>query len=142
MNPMLSKISASTALLVLLALSAQSMFGVSAETAEVKTLLEKSLPEFPEKEGTMIEVRYPPGSSDPIHRHDAHAFVYVLEGAIEMQLQGKDPVRLGPGDTFYEDPEAIHLVGRNLSDTEEARFIVFLVKDKDAPILIPVEVDN
>jgi quercetin dioxygenase-like cupin family protein len=83
-------------------------------------------------------VDYPPGSADPVHRHNASAFVYVLEGSIVMQMKGGEKVTLHPRDTFYEDPEGIHLVGKNASDTKPAKFLVFLVKDKGAPLLIPV----
>ena len=86
----------------------------------------------------MITVEYPPGGADPVHRHNANAFVYVLEGSIVMQMKGGERVTLHPGDTFYEDPEGIHLVGKNASDTKPAKFLVFLVKDKGAPLLIPV----
>jgi quercetin dioxygenase-like cupin family protein len=82
-------------------------------------------------------VEYPPGGVDPIHRHDAHAFVYVVEGSIVMQVKGKEEVTLTSGQTFYEAPDDVHLVGRNASDTQPAKFVVFLVKDKDAPILVP-----
>jgi quercetin dioxygenase-like cupin family protein len=89
------------------------------------------------KEATMITVEYAPGGSDVIHRHNAHAFVYVLEGKLVMQLRGGKPVTLGPGQTFYEGPEDVHSVGRNASSAESAKFLVFFVKDKGAPILIP-----
>jgi quercetin dioxygenase-like cupin family protein len=79
-----------------------------------------------------------PGGADPVHRHNASAFVYVLEGSIVMQMKGGEKVTLHPGDTFYEDPEGIHLVGKNASDTKPAKFLVFLVKAKGAPLLIPV----
>jgi quercetin dioxygenase-like cupin family protein len=98
----------------------------------------KDLVNFPGKEVTMITVDYPPGGADPVHRHNASAFVYVLEGSIVMQMKGEKEVTLHPGDTFYEDPAGIHLVGKNASDTKPAKFLVFLVKDKGAPILIPV----
>jgi quercetin dioxygenase-like cupin family protein len=87
----------------------------------------------------MISVEYPPGSVDPVHRHDAHAFVYVLEGSIIMQLQGGKAVTLKAGDTFYEGPEDIHTVGRNASKTKRAKFIVLLLKDKGKPVLTPVK---
>lgn len=135
---MLKTFSAFIIISMLTTFAVHSISGVSEEQTAVKTLREVSLPEFPGKVATMIEVRYPPGGSDPIHRHDAHALVYMLEGEVEMKLQDQDPVRLRPGDTFYEDPKAIHLVGRNLSDTKEARFIVVLIKEKDAPILTPI----
>ena len=107
------------------------------EEAKVTPLLSKDLTEFPGKEGLMITVEYPPGSSDPIHRHNAHAFVYVLEGSIVMQVRGGKEVTLTPGQTFYEGPSDVHVVGKNASQTKPAKFVVFLVKDKGAPVLVP-----
>src|SRR5499433_3515782 len=109
-----------------------------AQEAKVTDLMSKDLPNFPGKEGLMITVDYPPGAVDPIHRHNAHAFVYVLEGTIVMQVKGGESVTLNPGQTFYEGPDDVHVVGRNASTTAPARFVVFFVKDKGAPILIPV----
>ena len=105
--------------------------------AKVTPLLSKDLTDFPGKEGLMITVEYPPGASDPIHRHNAHAFVYVLEGSIVMQVRGGKEVTLTPGQTFYEGPSDVHVVGRNASQTKPAKFVVFLVKDKGAPVLVP-----
>jgi quercetin dioxygenase-like cupin family protein len=105
--------------------------------AKVTPLFSKDLTDFPGKEGLMITVEYPPGSSDPIHRHNAHAFVYVLEGSIVMQVRGGKEVTLTPGQTFYEGPSDVHVVGRNASQTNPAKFVVFLVKDKVAPVLVP-----
>jgi quercetin dioxygenase-like cupin family protein len=105
--------------------------------AKVTSLLPKDLTDFPGKEGLMITVEYPPGGSDPIHRHNAHAFVYVLEGSIVMQVRGGKEVTLTPGQTFYEGPSDVHVVGRNASQTKPAKFVVFLVKDKGAPVLVP-----
>ena len=105
--------------------------------AKVTPLFSKDLTDLPGKEGLMITVEYPPGSSDPIHRHNAHAFVYVLEGSIVMQLRGGKEVTLTPGQTFYEGPSDVHVVGRNASQTKPAKFVVFLVKDKGAPVLVP-----
>jgi quercetin dioxygenase-like cupin family protein len=112
---------------------------LSAQDVQVTPLLSKDLPEFPGKEGLMITVVYSPGASDPIHRHNAHAFVYVLEGSIVMQLKGGKEVTLTPGQSFHEGPNDVHVVGRNASTTKPARFVVFLVKNKDAPVLIPVK---
>ena len=109
-----------------------------AQDAKVTPLMSKDLAEFPGKEGLMITVVYPPGASDPIHRHNAHAFVYVLEGSVVMQVKGGKEITLTPGQTFYEGPNDIHAVGRNASSTKPAKFIVFLVKDKGAPVLVPV----
>jgi quercetin dioxygenase-like cupin family protein len=108
----------------------------AADEAVVTPLLTKPLPEFPGKEVLMITVVYPPGSADPVHRHNAHAFVYVLEGAIVMQVKGGKEVTLTRGQTFYEGPSDVHLVGRNASSTESAKFVVFLVKEKGAPVVI------
>jgi len=107
--------------------------------AKVMTLFSKDLPDVPGKEGLMLMVEYPPGSSDPVHRHNADAFVYVLEGSIVMQVRGGKEVTLTPGQTFYEGPTDVHVVGRNASQTEPAKFVVFLVKDKGAPILMPAK---
>src|SRR5262245_33484281 len=112
---------------------------VLAQQPEVTPLISKALPDFPGKEGLMITVEYAPGGSDPIHRHNAHAFVYVLEGSIVMQVKGGEEVTLTPGQTFYEGPNDVHIVGRNASSTKPAKFLVFLVKDKGAPVLVPVQ---
>jgi len=109
-----------------------------AQDAQVTSLMSKDLADFPGKEGLMITVVYPPGASDPIHRHNAHAFLYVLEGSIVMQVKGGKEVTLTPGQTFYEGPNDIHTVGRNASSTKPAKFIVLLIKDKGQPVLVPV----
>lgn len=108
-----------------------------APRAKVADLMTKALKDYPGKEGKMILVTYPPGSVDPVHRHHAHAFVYVLEGSIVMGLNGDKPVTLGPGQTFYEGPDDIHTVGRNASKTKPAKFLVLLLKDQNKPVLIP-----
>src|SRR6059036_3672349 len=108
-----------------------------AQEAKVTELMSKDLPDFPGKEVLMITVEYPPGSVDPLHRHNAHAFVYVLEGSIIMQVKGGKEVTLTPGQTFYEGPNDVHVVGRNASTTKSAKFVVFLVKDKSAPVVMP-----
>jgi quercetin dioxygenase-like cupin family protein len=110
----------------------------AAEPVEVTELMTKALANVPGKEVTMITVQYAPGAADPIHRHNASAFVYVLEGSIVMQMKGGEKVTLKPGQTFYEAPDGVHLVGRNASDTVPAKFLVFLVKEKGAPVLVPV----
>lgn len=110
-----------------------------AQEAKVTPLMSKDLPECPGKEGLMLTVVYPPGASDPIHRHNAHAFLYVLEGSIVMQVKGGKETTLTPGQTFYEGPNDVHVIGRNASNTKPAKFIVFLVKNKGAPVLIPIK---
>ena len=123
--------------LVPVTLMAQHPAGIQAPHASVTSLTSKDLPEFPGKEALMITVDYPPGAVDPIHRHNAHAFVYVLEGSIVMQVKGGKEVTLTPGQTFYEAPDDVHVVGRNASSSKPAKFIVFFVKDKGAPVLVP-----
>jgi quercetin dioxygenase-like cupin family protein len=110
-----------------------------AQEAKVTEIMSKDLSDFPGKEGLIITVVYPPGASDPVHRHNAHAFVYVLEGSIVMQVKGGKEVTLTPGQSFYEGPDDVHVVGRNASKTTPAKFVVFLVKDKGAPVLTPVK---
>ena len=121
---------------LILAVSAQAS---TAEEAKVTPLMSKDLAGIPGKESTMITVDYPPGSKDPIHRHNAQAFVYVLEGSIIMQVRGGEQVTLVPGQTFYEGPDDVHVVGMNASNTKPAKFVVFLVKDKNAPVFIPAQ---
>jgi quercetin dioxygenase-like cupin family protein len=111
---------------------------VMAQQPEVTTLMSKELKDIPGKEGEMIIVEYAPGGEDPIHRHNSHAFVYVLEGTIVMGLKGGKQITLKPGDTFYEGPDDVHTVGRNASSTKPAKFLVFFVKAKGSPILVPV----
>lgn len=117
----------------------QASAATQAPQAAVTPLTSKDLPDFPGKEVLMITVEYPPGSVDPIHRHNAHAFIYVLEGSIIMQVKGGKEVTLTPGQTFYEGPNDIHVVGRNASSTKPAKFVVFFIKDKGAPVLVPAQ---
>jgi len=119
-------------------LMAQQPTANQAPQASVTPLTSKDLPEFAGKEVLMITVEYPPGSVDPIHRHNAHAFVYVLEGSIIMQVKGGKEVTLIPGQTFYEGPNDVHVVGRNASATKPAKFVVFFIKDKGAQVVVPV----
>ena len=112
---------------------------VPGEAADVKELFAIDLKDYAGKEGRIVEVLYPPGARDMVHRHDAHAFVYVLEGEIVMQLKGQPAITLKAGQTFYEGPTDVHVVGRNASNTEPARFVVVLLKAKGAPILTPAK---
>ena len=119
--------------------SAATLAHPTSTDAMVGTLITKELAELPGKEALMITVDYPPGAVDPIHRHDAHAFVYVVEGTIVMGLKGGKEVKLTKGQTFYEGPNDIHTVGRNASQTLPAKFVVWMVKNKDVPFFIPLE---
>jgi quercetin dioxygenase-like cupin family protein len=110
-----------------------------AQDAKVTSLMLKQLTDIQGKEVQVITVEYPPGGYDPVHRHNAHAFVYVLEGSIVMGLNDGKTVTVTAGQTFYEGPNDIHTIGRNASKTTPAKFLVFLLKDKDAPVLIPVK---
>jgi len=110
-----------------------------AQQAKVTSLMSKDLTENPGKELLMITVEHAPGGSSPIHRHNAHAMVYVLEGSVVMQVKGGKEVTLTPGQSFYEGPNDIHIVDRNASKTQPAKFLVFLIKDKGAPALVPVK---
>jgi quercetin dioxygenase-like cupin family protein len=117
-------------------------FGQCAAAAEepaVTALALKELADIPGKEVLMLVVDYPPGGADPIHRHNAHAFVYVLEGSIVMQVRGGQEVTLTPGHTFYEGPSDVHTVGRNASSTKPAKFLVVLVKDKGVEPVLPAK---
>jgi quercetin dioxygenase-like cupin family protein len=110
-----------------------------AQDAKVTPLLSKDLTGIPGKEALMITVEYAPGATAAIHRHNAHVFVYVLEGSVVMQVRGGEEVTLVPGLTFYEGPQDVHVVGRNASKTEPAKFLLFFVKDKGVPPLVPAK---
>ncbi|MBB5326761.1 quercetin dioxygenase-like cupin family protein [Edaphobacter lichenicola] len=121
----------------ILSLFVVGLVGTTIHAQNVATLLTRKLPEAPGKEIQVVTVNYAPGAVDAIHRHDAHAVVYVLEGEVEMQVRGGTLQRLGQGQVFYESPEDVHTVCRNASKTKPAKFIVFFVKNEGAPILTP-----
>lgn len=97
------------------------------------------LPDIPGKQVVILSITYPPGYSGSVHRHRAHAFAYILEGSVVMGLNDGPPVTLTPGQTFYEGPNDIHTISRNASKTKPAKFLVFLIKDKNAPITVPAK---
>jgi quercetin dioxygenase-like cupin family protein len=123
------------ALVLLFVMSGTAM----AQEPKVTALMAKDLPENPGREALMITVEHAPGESSSVHRHNAHAFVYVLEGSVVMQLKGGQQVTLTPGQVFYEGPDDVHVVDRNASGTQPAKFLVVLIKDKGAPALVPVK---
>ena len=129
----LSKVAATAAALVCVALPGIATH--ASDGVSVSSLIAKPLPELPGKEVLMITVTFAPGAADPVHRHDAHGFIYVLEGSIVMQVEGGKEVTVKPGETFYEGPNDVHVVGRNASTTQPAKFLVVLVKKQGAPIL-------
>jgi quercetin dioxygenase-like cupin family protein len=110
-----------------------------AQEPKVTPLMSKDLAENPGREILVITVEHAPGGASPVHRHNAHAFVYVLEGSVVMQLKSGQQVTLTPGQTFYEGPDDVHVVDRNASSTAPAKFLVFMIKDKGAPAVVPVE---
>jgi len=145
-NPCTKVARAAALLLFGLAVLAPSLRNAAADAsstkdkeAKITELFSKELTDLPGKEGLMLMIDYPPGSTDPIHRHNAHGFIYLLEGSIVMQVKGGKEVTLTPGQTFYEGPEDVHVIGRNASQTEPAKFVVFFVKNKGAPVLEPVK---
>jgi quercetin dioxygenase-like cupin family protein len=125
--------------LVALALLGLITGTATAQEAKVTSLMSKDLPDIPGKEMLMIIVEHAPGGSNPAHRHNAHAILYVLEGSVVMQVKGGKQVTLTPGQSFYEGPDDIHVVDRNASSTKPAKFVVVLIKDKGAPALVPVK---
>jgi quercetin dioxygenase-like cupin family protein len=124
---------------LILALACLMSGTLVAQEAKVTELMSKDLTQFPGKEGLMITVEYPPGGSDPIHRHNAYGFIYVLEGTIVMQVRGGKETTVTPGQTFYEGPNDVHVIGQNASKTKPAKFVVFFMKDKGAPVLVPAK---
>lgn len=105
----------------------------------ITPLITKDLAGFPGEQALMYTVDFPPGFSSPVHRHNAQVSVYVLEGSVVMQVRGQKELTLGPGQTFYEDPNDVHIVSRNASSTNPAKFLVFLINKKGAPLVIPAK---
>lgn len=124
---------------LILVLACLTSGALVAQDPKVTSLVSKELTDLTGKEGLMITVEYPPGGYDPVHRHNAHGFIYVLEGSIVMQVRGGQETTLTPGQTFYEGPGDVHVIGRNASQTKPAKFLVFFVKNKDAPVLVPAK---
>lgn len=127
---------------LVLALGTQSIqptYAAEAPEPIVTPLMQKDLPDVPGRETLMLAVDYPPGCVEHVHRHDADAFVYVLEGEIVMGVKGGKEVTLKPGQTFYEGPTDVHTVGRNASKTKHAKFVVVLVKKKGVEAVLPAE---
>jgi len=110
-----------------------------AQDTKVTPLMTKELSDIAGKEGMLVTVEYAPGAASTEHRHNAHVFVYVLEGSVVMQVKGGSPVTLGPGQTFHESPSDVHTVSKNASATKPAKFLVFFVKDKGAPPTVPAK---
>src|SRR4051812_18222517 len=103
----------------------------------ITPLMSNDLAGVSRKEVLMYTVDFPAGFSSPVHRHNAQVSVYVLEGSVVMQVRGGKEVTLGPGQSFYEDPSDVHVVSRNASDSNSAKFVVFLIHKKGAPLVIP-----
>ena len=123
-----------TTLLTGIAMLASPVMG-----AEVAMLFKQDLADMPGKAGQLLTVEFAPGEVSAAHRHNAHTFVYVLEGSVVMQVQGGEAKTLTAGQTFYENPDDIHTVANNASDTEPAKILVFFIKDSEAPASVPVE---
>jgi quercetin dioxygenase-like cupin family protein len=124
-----------SALLALSTANAQQV----ATKAIFKSLMAKELSDYPGKEALVLTVVYPPGASEPVHRHNAHVFLYVLEGSVVMGVRGGKQVTLTQGQTFYEGPSDVHTVGRNASATKPAKFLVVLLKNSDEPLAVPAK---
>ena len=121
---------------------AASFLGMTASADPAAPLMTRDLAGIPGKEAVVLTVELAPGQGSKPHRHDANVFVYVLQGSLIMQVKGGPAVTLHPGDTYYENPSDIHTVSQNASRTEPARFLVFVVKDKGAPVTKPVAAEE
>ncbi|KJK10018.1 Cupin domain protein [compost metagenome] len=126
-------------LLLFAALMSATSVQAQAPAPAVTPVMTQALPDYPGKEVLVLEVEYPPGGADPVHRHDAHGVVYVLEGSVVMGVRGGKEVTLGPGQSFYEGPTDVHTVGRNASQEKPAKFVVFLLKDANKPPVLPAQ---
>jgi|SoiMethySBSTD1v2_1073268.scaffolds.fasta_scaffold11476_3 quercetin dioxygenase-like cupin family protein len=117
------------------------------EAAEITPLMSKDLPDIPERKVLMITVEKGAGVSEPIHqffstlhlRNYSHGFMYVLQGSMKMQVGNGKEVTLTKGQTWYEGPHDVHSIARNASTTEPVKFLVFLISDKGASVVVPVQ---
>ena len=132
-------ISRTLAAALVLVYSAQLIEPAYASEPVVVPVMLKELADVPGKEMVMITVNYPPGAVEHVHRHNAHAFLYVLQGTIIEGVRGGKEVTLTPGQTFYEGPNDVHTIGRNASSTKPAKFIVVLLKEKGVDAVLPAE---
>ena len=107
--------------------------------ATVDSLFQADVADVTNQEIVVLEVNYAAGNDSPVHRHNAHTIVYVLEGTVIMQVKGSEPQTLGPGDVFYENPDDIHSMSRNASNTEPAKILVFFLKGKGAAATEPAD---
>jgi len=128
-----------TTIVVLLLYLMTNTMAAQQPQPKVETVMSKDLKDNPAKEVSMITVEYPPGGADPVHRHNAQGLIYVLEGSVVMQVRGGKEVTLKAGQTFYEEPDDVHVVGRNASKTMPAKLLAILIKEKGAPLLVPVK---
>jgi quercetin dioxygenase-like cupin family protein len=98
-----------------------------------------AIPNIPGKSLVAVEVSYAPGRASPPHRHAHSAFIfgYVVSGRIVSQVEGQAERSYGPGESFYEEPDAHHLISRNASQTEPAKLLaVFVVDSDETPLTI------
>jgi len=121
-----------------LALAGLAASALAADRAATVPLRSQPLPDL-NKVADMITVEYAPGQSTPAHRHNAHVFVYVLEGSLLMGVKGKEPVTVSAGQTFYESPTDVHEISRNASDSKPAKFLVLLLHDPGASTMAPAD---
>jgi quercetin dioxygenase-like cupin family protein len=128
-----------SALIATSTLMAQTAVTPPVAQETITTLLTKDVAGFPGEQALMYTVDFPPGYSSPVHRHNAQVSVYVLEGSVVMQVKGGKEITVRPGQSFYESPNDIHVVSRNASSTKPAKFLVFLIKKKGAPLVIPAK---
>jgi quercetin dioxygenase-like cupin family protein len=128
-----------TAFVASLLCGASASLSAQQPEPKVTKVVTQELTDIPGKEVMILEVEYAPGGADRAHRHNADAIVYVLEGSVVEQVKGGKPVTLTAGQTFYERPEDVHVVGRNASRTQPAKLLAVLVKNKGAPPLEPVK---
>jgi quercetin dioxygenase-like cupin family protein len=128
-----------TVVLALFVASTLTLIKPLAAQETIRPIMSHTLAEASGSEVLMYTVDFPPGFSSPIHRHDAQVSVYVLQGSVAMQVKGGKELTLGPGQSFYEDRNDIHVVSRNASTSKPAKFLVFLIHKKDSPLVIPVK---
>jgi quercetin dioxygenase-like cupin family protein len=106
------------------------------EAFKAKELLQKDLNAYTGGDFVLSvgEITIAPGARGSRHRHPGPTFVYVLEGAVEVKLEGVPAKVYRAGQTFYEDPHQLHISTNNVGKAEPARILVYHLSHKGEPL--------
>jgi len=133
--------SASTGWLAACIAGALAIVPATAHASPATTRFEHAIPNFPGKSLIAFEVNLPPGEAIRPHHHAHSAFIYahMLSGTVRSQVEGEPVHDYHAGDSWYEPPGAHHVVTRNPSPSQPAKFLVVFVVDSDDKTLTTLD---